>query len=326
MLWRDIINKVTKFFINIVLIFSIFAFFEREAGAFWIWTPESGRWINPKYSIKDTPKEQYEWAMRLVDIGEYNQAVKKFKQLIKRFPENPYAAKSQFAIGLVYEKKGKIEKAAEEYYKVAENYPYSTEEVSKVIEAEYRLGNVLLSREGGDAWQKFATFEGNYERAAKVFEQAIKISPFNIRAPEMQYKSGDAYFKAKKYEEAIAEYKKVLETYADSEWVDDAVFKLGLSAETQALETKYDQTNAEEALKWYSRYFKEYRDGDMAREVKDRMGNLLDKKFQKVYETGEYYEKEGENESALIYYKRILKDFPGSTWAEKARKRIKEIR
>ena len=309
-----------------VAVLSLCVFLQTEASAFWIWTPESGRWINPKYSIKDTPKEQYEWAVRLMDLGEYNQAIKKFKKLIKKFPQSPYTAKSQFAIGLVYEKKGKIEKAIEEYHKVAENYPYSTEEVTKVIEAEYRLGNVLLNREGGDTWQKIATFEGNYERAAVVFEQAIKISPFSARAPEMQYKSGEAYFKAGKYEEAIAEYKKVMETYADSEWVDEAVFKLGITAETQGRGTVYDQTKTEEAIKWYSKYLKDYPDRDMAGEVKERMGNLLDKKFKKVYETGEYYEKDGEIESALIYYRRVVKDFPGSTWAEKAMKKIKELR
>jgi len=255
-----------------------------------------------------------------------NQAIKKFRHLIKKFPESPYAARSQFAIGLAYEKKGKVGKAIEEYHKVAESYPYSSEEVSKVIEAEYRLGNVLLTREGGDTWQKIATFEGNYERAALVFEQAINISPFNKRAPEMQYKSGDAYFKAGKYEEAIIEYKKVLETYTDSEWVDEAVFKLGFTAETQGLGTLYDQAKTEDAIKWYSRYLKEYPEGEKAGEAKERMGNLLDRKFQKIYETGEYYEKEGEKESALIYYRRILKDFPGTTCAEKARKRIKGIR
>ncbi|MBL7170973.1 MAG: outer membrane protein assembly factor BamD [Candidatus Omnitrophica bacterium] len=312
--------------IFIILVFSLFAFFVSEAGAFWIWTPESGKWINPKYSIKDTPKEQYEWGMRLLDLGEYNQAIKKFKHLIKKFPESPYAARSQCAIGLAYEKKGKIGKAIEEYHKVSESYPYSSEEVAKVIEAEYRLGNLLLNREGGDTWQKIATFEGNYERAALVFEQAIKISPFNKRAPEMQYKSGDAYFKAKKYEEAITEYNKVLETYADSEWVDEAVFKLGFTAETQGLGTLYDQVKTEEAITWYSRYLKEYPEGEKAGEAKERMGNLLDRKFQKIYETGEYYEKEGEKESALIYYRRILKDFPGSTCAEKARKKIKALK
>ena len=30
--------------------------------AYWEWTPQTGRWINPKYASKATPQEQYEWA------------------------------------------------------------------------------------------------------------------------------------------------------------------------------------------------------------------------------------------------------------------------
>ena len=296
---------------------------EKESKSAWIWTPESGRWINPQYSIKETPQEQYEWAMRILELGEYNQAIKQFKRLIKKFPQSPYAPKSQYAIGLAYERQGKIRKAIEEYHKVAESYPYSPV-VSDVIEAEYRLGNILLTREGGDTWQKITTYEGNYELAGQVFEQTIKISPFGPRAPEMQYKSGEAYFKAKKYEEAITKYKKVLDNYRESEWVDEAIFKVGLSAEVKSLDTPRDQTQTEEAIKWFSEYLKKYPKGDKAKEVKERLDNLLDKKARKIYETGEYYEKRGEKESALIYYRRLLREFPETSWADKSRVKLNE--
>ena len=35
---------------------------------YWEWTPETGRWINPKYAPKPTPEEQWKYAM-----GFYNQ-------------------------------------------------------------------------------------------------------------------------------------------------------------------------------------------------------------------------------------------------------------
>jgi len=28
--------------------------------AFWVWTPETNKWVNPKYSVKGTPQEQLE--------------------------------------------------------------------------------------------------------------------------------------------------------------------------------------------------------------------------------------------------------------------------
>jgi outer membrane assembly lipoprotein YfiO len=320
---RLIRSKATSFFAAVSgIILSVVLSLHEDALAFWIWTPETGKWVNPKYSVKDTPKEQYEWGARLLELGEYNQAIKKFQQLIKNFPDSPYAAKSQFSIGLAYEQKGNITKALEEYQKVADKFPYSSEEVMKVIEAEYRLGNLILEKKSEDLWLKVSTFEGKCERAAKIFEQAIKISPYSAKAPEMQYKCADAYLEAKKYNDAEASYKKVMDIYPDSEWKDDSVYKLGLTAEAQALDSIYDQTKTEEAIKWYSEYLKKYPGGSQADDVKKRMAALTDKKIKKLYETAEYYEKSLNTESAMVYYRRIVNDFPESQWAEKARERM----
>ena len=32
------------------------------AGAYWIWTPESKKWTNPKYAPKESPQEQLNFA------------------------------------------------------------------------------------------------------------------------------------------------------------------------------------------------------------------------------------------------------------------------
>ena len=50
------------YIIIIVLIYSCAAM--QESYAFWIWTPKSNKFVNPKHVAKDTPEEQYEWAMK----------------------------------------------------------------------------------------------------------------------------------------------------------------------------------------------------------------------------------------------------------------------
>jgi len=50
---------------------------------YWVWTPESGKWENPKYAAKDTPEEQFKYAMSFYKTGNLSLSLKEFKKLIK---------------------------------------------------------------------------------------------------------------------------------------------------------------------------------------------------------------------------------------------------
>jgi len=57
------------------------AFSASTAHAYWVWTPKTNKWVNPKLAVKETPKEQMEWAMGFYEKGEFTPALKEFKQL-----------------------------------------------------------------------------------------------------------------------------------------------------------------------------------------------------------------------------------------------------
>jgi len=50
-------------------------------------TPQTGTWINPKWAVKDTPAEQFEWAMRFYKSKDYKKAVDEFLKLVKYYPQ-----------------------------------------------------------------------------------------------------------------------------------------------------------------------------------------------------------------------------------------------
>ena len=83
--------------------------------AYWVWTPKTGEWINPKYAVKDTPKEQMDWAMGFYDAGEHKKAISEFEKLIKNYPNSVYCPSAQYYIGRSYEEK-------EDYYQAYLSY------------------------------------------------------------------------------------------------------------------------------------------------------------------------------------------------------------
>ena len=115
-----------------------------SAYAVWVWTPETGKWINPKYSAEQTPQAQFEYAQALYEKGDYAGAVREHKKLLKRYGDSPYVSKSQFALGRIYEKMGKLYPAFKEHEKLLDKYPES-EEVGEVLSSLYEIGNSFFS-------------------------------------------------------------------------------------------------------------------------------------------------------------------------------------
>ncbi len=71
-----------------------------ELFAYWEWTPETGRWINPKYYVGATSAEQWEIAMNTYKAGDYEKALREFKKLLEYFPTSTEASR-----GTVYDRR-----------------------------------------------------------------------------------------------------------------------------------------------------------------------------------------------------------------------------
>ena len=114
--------------------------------SYWIWTPKTGKWINPKTQVKSTPKEQFDFARSLYDIKQYVEAKREFKKVLKAYPKSLEAAESQYYLGLIEEAQDSLFEAYQAYQKVIDKYPFS-ERIPEIIEREYKIGEVFM--EGG---------------------------------------------------------------------------------------------------------------------------------------------------------------------------------
>ena len=85
------------------------------ASAFWVWTPETNKWTNPKYAVKDTPQEQLQVGLDLYEAQEYKKAIREFEKLLKTYPRARQAPDAQFTIGKCFEDQGNLYRAFKEY-------------------------------------------------------------------------------------------------------------------------------------------------------------------------------------------------------------------
>jgi len=74
-------------------------------------------------------------------------------------------------------------------------------------------------------------FGGQFDLAIGGFEGYLRYYPNSPDAAKAQYYIGESHFQMKRYQEAVTAYGRVIDTYRNSEWHPEALFKQGLSFE-----------------------------------------------------------------------------------------------
>lgn len=302
----------------------LFSFAFPELPAYWIWTPETNRWINPKYEPKETPEEQFDWALSFYLKEDYKAAFKEFRKVLRYYPRSRQAPRARFYAGQCLEKRGDYYKAFKEYQKVIDEYPGS-EVINEVIERQFKIGELFLKGKK----KKFMGVEWTplfmNEKAAEVFRKVIENAPYGEYADKAQFKLGFSFEKSRRYDEAVAEYKKLLKEYPESELVDEAKYRIALCLYKFSRPSDYDDSAALEAKQNFENFVKEHPDSLMKEKAQQRLRELNERESRKIFDIARFYERQGNFESAIIYYQEIIDKYPQTKWAQEAGEKIEEL-
>ena len=297
--------------------------FAHGALAYWIWTPQTGKFINPKYAVKETPQKQFDWAMGFYQAKDYKKAIGEFEKLIKNYPLSRLASEAQFYIAESCEKISEYYRAFENYQLVIDKYPY-TERVEEVIHRQYRIANLFYS--GQKARLFGLALLPAKDKAVEIFAKVVENAPYGKYADVAQYKLGLCYMDLKDYINAALAFKEIIENYPKSELVDDAKYKIAVCAAEASSGPEYNEEDTDRAIREFRDFVKRYPDSEMEREARSFIKELENQKAQNSFNIAQFYEKQGNLESAVIYYEEILAKFPNSDWAPKALEQVQVIR
>jgi len=309
--------------IKISIFLAVFLIFSHNAFAFWVWTPETNQWVNPKYAVKETPKLQLAYAMEFYQAKDYPKAVNEFEKLIQHYPKAREAAEAQYYIGITLEDQERLFQAYQAYQKVIDKYPFS-ELSAKVVEKEYKIGERFLEGEGKKTGLMNAVIGGGYDVIA-VFRAVIKNAPYGSYAAPSQYKIGLYLQEKGLYQEARDEFEKVINDYPDSEWVKAAKYQIALVDSQRSTGAQYDQKITQAAVDEFKEFAQNYPDAELSEKAHQYISELRDKDAENNFIVAHFYEKQKQYDAARVYYNSVIEDFPGSFWAKKSENQIKEL-
>ncbi len=291
--------------------------------AVWIWTPQTGKFINPKAAVKSTPKEQLEYARSFIEIKKYTEALAELKKLIRHYPRAKEAPEAQYSIGQIDEEINKPFDAFKAYQVVIDKYPFS-ELAGEIVELQYNIANQLL--EGKNKQGKWIeALVGGDDRVITVFRAVIKNAPYGKFAAISQYKIG-LYLKEKGlYQEARDEFEKTVNDYPSSDWAKAAQFQIAMADSKRSSGVQREQKTTDLALDGFQDFVKTHPDSELTVDARDQIGRLRGKEAENSYMIGQFYEKQKSFKSARVYYKDIINRYADTPWGPRALSRLKII-
>lgn len=290
--------------------------------AYWVWTSESGKWENPKYVAKDTPEEQLEYAIGFYKEANYKACLREFKKLIKYYPLSKEASTAQYYIGRVMEDLDKPYDAFKAYQKVIDLYPY-TEFVDEVIEREFKIGEMFFS---GKKLKILGLLKiSAKDKAIEIFKIVADNAPYGKYADVAIFNEALSYKDISDYDNAIITFKKLIDDYPNSDFIDRARYQLAECSKLLSLNSDYDQTPTIIARKEFEKFIDKYPESKMSDNAVEIIAKLKNREAKNAYNIGEFYEERLIPESAVIYYRDIVENYPDTEWAKKAQERLNEI-
>jgi len=308
-----------------LLILSIFLILicPQPSQAFWVWTPETNEWTNPKFSVKETPQEQLEYAKEFHEAKEYKEAIREYKKLLKHFPRAVEAPDAQFFIGVVLEDQDELMDAYKEYQLVIDKYPFS-DRSADVVQHQYNMAEKLLEGKGNQGKVMKLLIGPNFN-IIEIFRQVIKNAPYSELAPKSQYKIGLYMMEQQMYVEARDEFEKLLNDYSESEWTKAAKYQIALADAARSRNAGYDQKITQSAVEEFEEFVEHYPEAKLSDNARDKIFELRDKEAENNYNIAQFYEKRKNYKSAKIYYQIVVDEFTSSSWSTKALNRISEL-
>lgn len=297
--------------INILFLFFVWFSFLHS---YWEWTPQTKRWINPKYAVKDTPEEQFNYAEDFRKKGEIDKAIREHRKLLKYYPKSEFAPKSCFILGEIFKEKGDDKRAFDYFQRIIDQYP-SSPLVFSAIKNQSEIAERQLKSKSNKFFNIFKK-----EEKGEFMNKVIENSPYDKEASERMFKLAKFYYDIKEYDKSIEVLGKIIKNFPQTDYEREAKY-LKIKYLTNSISEVSCDTDEIEEIRDLVFEFK-FQYPQNSDEIEKIEKSLNEKEAEKYYQIARYYERAGKKKSAIYYYKKIIEKFPETEYGKIASEKI----
>jgi TolA-binding protein len=286
------------------------------------------------------PNEQFARASyaegdRLFREKSYRAAATKFEEAVKRGPHSPIEQDAMFMLAESYFFDDRYIKARDSYDALVKEHP-NTRYLDTVVDREWKIARYWEEKAKyntdlpatPNAWDKTRPWFDTLGHAIKTYDNIRLNDPTGPRADDAIMATANIYFERGRFEDADYHYTLLRSEYPQSELQYEAHL-LGLQAKLRKYQGEdYDGTPLEESKTLVKQLRMQFADRLPAAE-KERLhtteAQLNLEIATRDYRMAEYFDGTKHYGAARHYYARVMKNYPNTELATKARDRVAQI-
>ena len=166
---------------------------------------------------------------------------------------------------------------------------------------------------------------GRFDNAAKAFEKlTLDLPARDPRLPVAFFLLAQSQSKIGQNLLAAATYNRLVDAFPQDTLVDDALYLSGRAYEREWRHPELDATYGRSAIAAYESLLTSYPDSPYAKRTQDELAKLDEWLAEKDYNTGYLYLKRKAYDSAILYFKDVVREHPNARKTRDAYLRLLE--
>ncbi|HEX4118069.1 MAG TPA: outer membrane protein assembly factor BamD [Rhizomicrobium sp.] len=174
----------------------------------------------------------------------------------------------------------------------------------------------------GDAWSQIN--KGEWENAAKQFEEVDRQHPYSVWARRAMLMSAFCYYQANKYSDAVSTADQYISLHPGSHEVAYAFYLKAISLYEQIVDVNRDQANTAGALVALQDVVQRFPDTEYARDATLKIDLTQDHLAGKEMAVGRYYLTRGDYIGAINRFRVVIEQYQTTPQIAEALERLTE--
>ena len=164
---------------------------------------------------------------------------------------------------------------------------------------------------------------GDFRRAQAILQRlTFDLEPGDPNLPQIRYYMAECSFQMGDYVQAVSDFRKVSDEFSTTEYAPLALLRAGDANLRLWHRPELDPSYGETALAIYQELAGRFPDSDAAARARPHVKRLENQFAEKAYKTGVFYLRRKAFDSAIIYFKDVIANYPNSSRAPDALLRL----
>ena len=166
--------------------------------------------------------------------------------------------------------------------------------------------------------------QGDYEQAAKLFDEVERQHPYSVWARRAQVMSAFNYYLAQKYTEAISSAQRFLTIHPGNAEAPYAQYLVAMSYYQQIDDVTRDQATTQQASDAFGELIRRYPQSRYAADARLKLDLINDHLAGKEMEVGRFYQRSGNWLAATLRFREVVDKYQTTSHTPEALERLVE--